>query len=95
MSVGKVRAFFEKVAKDKNLQNELKAVAEREEAAYADLVKIASAAGFKFTTADVRKARVAASRGEQLTEDELAAVAGGTGTAMACTCGSWFFVRHN
>ena len=77
MSVEKVKAFFAKAAEDKNLQKKLKAVAEREEAMYADLVKIASAAGFEFTTADARKAHAAAVR--ELSADELDAVAGGAG----------------
>jgi predicted ribosomally synthesized peptide with nif11-like leader len=77
MAVKDVNAFFEKAAQDKNLQKKLKALAEREEAIYADLVNIASAAGFKFTTADARKVHAAAVR--ELSADELDAVAGGGG----------------
>jgi predicted ribosomally synthesized peptide with nif11-like leader len=75
MSVKSVEAFFAKAAEDKDLKKKLKGLAEREEALYADLVKIASAAGFKFTTADARKARVAMVR--KLSKEELEAVAGG------------------
>jgi predicted ribosomally synthesized peptide with nif11-like leader len=75
MSVKSVEAFFAKAAEDKDLKKKLKGLAEREEALYADLVKIASAAGFKFTTADARKARVRAAR--ELSKEELDAVAGG------------------
>ena len=50
MSVENVKAFFDKVAEDKALQEKLKALAEREEALYADLVQVASAAGCEFTT---------------------------------------------
>jgi len=75
MSVEKVKAFFAKAAEDKDLQKKLKTLAKREEALYADLAKMASKAGFKFTTADARKARIAAAR--KLSEKELDAVAGG------------------
>jgi predicted ribosomally synthesized peptide with nif11-like leader len=75
MSVEKVQAFFEKAAEDTDLQKKLKALGEREEALYADLVAIATKAGFQFTTADARKARVAMVR--KLSKEELEAVAGG------------------
>lgn len=91
MSVENVKAFFEKVAEDKDLQEKLKALAEREEALYADLVQIASAAGFKFTTADARKAHAAAAR--ELSADELDAVAGGVGAEQLgtrCFCARSF-----
>ena len=72
-----MKAFFEKAADDEALQEKLKALAEREEAIYADLAEMASGAGFQFTTADARKARVEATR--QLSDEELDAVAGGGG----------------
>jgi len=75
MSVENVKAFFEKVSEDEVLQEKLKALPEREEAIYADLVQIASGAGFEFTTADIRKARVEAIR--ELSAEELEKVAGG------------------
>jgi predicted ribosomally synthesized peptide with nif11-like leader len=77
MSVEKVQAFFEKAAEDTDLQKKLKALGEREEALYADLVAIATKAGFQFTTADARKARESAAR--TLSAQELDAVAGGAG----------------
>ena len=76
MSVENVKAFFEKAAEDEALQEKLKALAEREEAIYADLVHIASEAGCEFTTADARKARVEAVR--ELSEQEMEQVAGGS-----------------
>ena len=82
MSVANVKAFFEKVAEDEALQEKLKALAEREEAMYADLVEIASAAGFEFTTADARRARVDVAR--DLSDEELDAVAGGRGGPVGC-----------
>jgi predicted ribosomally synthesized peptide with nif11-like leader len=82
MSVDNVKAFFEKAADDDALQQKLKALAEREEAVYADLVETASAAGFDFTKEDARKARVASVR--ELSEEELEQVAGG-GQFSACT----------
>ena len=82
MSVEKVKAFFAKAAEDKDLQKKLKALAEREEAVYADLVKIASAAAFKFTTVDARKARVGAAR--ELSKEELDAVAGDGAGGYGC-----------
>ena len=86
MSVKNVKAFFAKAAEDKNLQKKLKALAKREEALHADLVKIASAAGFKFTTAHVDKARFA--RVAELSKEELDAVAGGVGDDMhGCVAG--------
>jgi predicted ribosomally synthesized peptide with nif11-like leader len=77
MSVKNVHAFFAKAAEDKDLQKKLKALGEREEAMYAELVKTASATGFQFTTADARKARASAAR--KLSAQELDAVAGGAG----------------
>ncbi|MFC1579491.1 Nif11-like leader peptide family natural product precursor [Thermodesulfobacteriota bacterium] len=58
MSVENVKAFFENAAEDKALQEKLKDLAKREADLYADLVRIASEAGFEFTTADVRRARI-------------------------------------
>jgi predicted ribosomally synthesized peptide with nif11-like leader len=75
MSVENVKAFFEKVAEDDALQEKLRALAEREEAIYADLVKIASAAGCEFTTQDARKAHVDVVR--ELSEENLDQVDGG------------------
>ena len=82
----KLKALAEREEEDKELREELQALAERvaecEEAMYADLVQIASAAGFEFTTADARKARLAAVR--KLSDEELEAVAGGQGMEPAC-----------
>jgi predicted ribosomally synthesized peptide with nif11-like leader len=79
MSVKDVRAFYEKVAEDKALQTKVKALAEKvrsqEEAAVKEIVGIASAAGFRFTTADLESARK--ERIEKLSEQDLQAVAGG------------------
>jgi predicted ribosomally synthesized peptide with nif11-like leader len=75
MSVENVKAFFEKAAEDESLQEKLKALAEREETIYADLVDMASAAGFQFTTADARKARMQTA--QELSDEELEAAAGG------------------
>jgi len=77
MSVENVKAFFLKAAEDEALRAKLKALAEREEALYEDLVRIAAEAGFEFTAQDVRKAHATADR--ELTDDELDAVAGGKG----------------
>ena len=93
MSVENVKAFFEKVAEDKELQEKLKALAEREEAMYADLVQIASAAGFEFTTADARKAHVAAA--SELSDEELDAVAGGGGCVSLGNWACYQITKHN
>ncbi len=78
MSVKNVKAFFEKVEGDKGLQGKLKTSAEKykaqEDVAMADLVKIAAEAGFKFTASDCAEARKQVV--EELSEDELKAVAG-------------------
>jgi predicted ribosomally synthesized peptide with nif11-like leader len=79
MSVKDVKAFFEKVAQDKDLQKKLKALTEREEAIYSDLVKIAKAEGFEFTAADLAAVRKARPRNAKLSDAELKGVAAGTG----------------
>lgn len=87
MSVEEVNAFFGKAAGDKDLQKKLRALAEREEAIYADLAEMAAAAGFKFTAADARRAHAAAAR--ELSAEELSAVAGGVGSGgvgTRCFC---------
>ena len=79
MSVKDVKAFFEKVEGDKGLQAKLKALAEKRkaqaEAGVVELVKMAAAAGLKFSAADLAEARREAAG--QLSENELRAVAGG------------------
>ena len=82
MSVENVKAFFQKVAEDERLQEKLKALRERhadksepDEEGFSDLVELASAAGFEFTTADARKARLQARK--ELSDEELGKVAGG------------------
>jgi len=79
MSVSNVKAFFEKVAKDKALQVKLKALDKRakenHDEAIAEIVKIASAAGIEFTPKDLAQARQA--RARKLTAAELQATAGG------------------
>lgn len=86
MSVKNVKAFFEKVERDKRLQERLKPLAEKSEvqgtAAVAELVKIAAAAGFKFTATDYVKARTQAAG--ELSEAELKAV---KGSVPGCPCG--------
>jgi hypothetical protein len=64
MSTIKVDGFFEKVAESKGLQAKLKALQKKlakdtEAKSASALVKIASAAGFKFTAKDFLKARKA------------------------------------
>lgn len=60
MSREKIKAFYEKVESDKRLQAKLKTVAmENERKAIAQVVKIASAAGFRFTADDLAKVRAA------------------------------------
>jgi len=62
MSASIVKAFFEKVEKDKTLQAKLKALQkktlkESEKKATAEVIKIAKGAGFKFTSASLLQAR--------------------------------------
>ena len=89
MSVENVKAFFEKVAEDEALQEKLKAAREKRkaavEAARAEVVSIASEAGFEFTPADLAQAREQATR--ELSMDELKAVAGGEQWCFVCKCG--------
>jgi predicted ribosomally synthesized peptide with nif11-like leader len=60
MSQARVRAFFEKVESDKQLQRKLKTLSEENEReAIARVVKLASAAGYDFTPDELRKARSA------------------------------------
>ena len=77
MSAENVKAFFGKVEGDKDLQEKLAAAkGQEEEAALAEVVKIAADAGFEFTSAELAEALEA--EGE-LSEDELKQVAGGGG----------------
>lgn len=77
MSVKNVGAFFEEVEGNKALQEKLKALgrkaANNEKEAIAELVKIASAAGFEFTLDDFSKAR---SEKWKISADELKKVTG-------------------
>jgi predicted ribosomally synthesized peptide with nif11-like leader len=61
MSAKNVKAFFEKVEKNKALQEDIKRLDKKaednEKEAIAELVKIAYAAGFEFTLNDFIKAR--------------------------------------
>jgi len=79
MSAKNVDAFFEKVAEDKSLQAKLNGlhkqiVADSRKESLAEVMKIAAAAGFKFTAADWsvrRKAKV-----KKASKAELAGVTG-------------------
>jgi len=77
MSASKVQEFFDEVAQSKALQAKLKALHKKTEAsmkeAAAALVKIASAAGFKFSAKDLTQARGA--KGAKPSAAELAEVA--------------------
>ena len=66
MSEEQLKAFLEKVKADTSLQEQLKAEG-------ADVVAIAKAAGFTITTEDLN------SHIQNLTEDELEGVTGGSG----------------
>ena len=61
MAVKDVEAFFTKAMKDEPLKGKIKILAqkrkEQEEAAAAELTKIAAKAGFKFTAEDYVEAR--------------------------------------
>lgn len=76
MSVENVKAFFAKVEGDKALREKFESmVQEMRKATLAKVVKMASAAGYSFTAADVVEARKAALG--KLSEDEMKQVAGG------------------
>ncbi len=75
MSVESVKAFFEKAAKDGELQKKLNTLAEREKDIYADLSKIALEVGCNFTPQDARKAHVKMVR--EISDEKLDKVAGG------------------
>jgi predicted ribosomally synthesized peptide with nif11-like leader len=66
MSVKSVKAFFDKVAKDKELQAKLKLLNDEAkdtlDVAIAELIKIAKAEGFEFTADDYAKARAERSK---------------------------------
>jgi predicted ribosomally synthesized peptide with nif11-like leader len=79
MSASNVKAFFTQVEKDKTLQAKLKALqkktlTESEKKATAEVVKIASAAGFKFTASSLVQAR--AGKGGNRPGAELSEVTG-------------------
>ena len=75
MSVENVKAFFEKVEGDKALQAKLQALnakaGENRDKEIAELLEIASAAGFEFTSDDFAKAR---SQKLGISEDEFKTV---------------------
>jgi predicted ribosomally synthesized peptide with nif11-like leader len=71
-SVGK---FYEKLAADQDLQKQLQAAAAA--AAEQAIVGVAGTQGFTFTVEELRSH--VASQVEELSEDDLAKVAGGTG----------------
>ena len=81
MAAKDVKAFFAKVAEDKELQARLKALgnkaAKAAEESAAEIAKIAAAAGFEFTPKDLAQARK--ERVRKLTKADLQAVAGGGG----------------
>ena len=86
-----MKAFFEKVEGDEALQAKVQAIVEKHEpqsdAAVAELVQIASEAGCEFDAEHVAQAQKAA--GGELSDDDLAKVAGGyscTGTITKATC---------
>ena len=79
MAVADVHAFFEKVEGDSSLQQQLKAVAsggQQRDEAVAEIVKIAAAAGFAFTLEELQTAANRPARDEELSDEELKAVAG-------------------
>lgn len=76
MSVENVKAFMGKLEQDKALQKKLEAMVKKvHETIPAEVVKIASAAGFKFTAGDLTEARKAALGA--LSDEELKQAAGG------------------
>ncbi|MEW6357870.1 MAG: Nif11-like leader peptide family RiPP precursor [Planctomycetota bacterium] len=91
MSVENMKAFFKKAEGDKALQEKVKALAKKHKpqskGAVAELVKIASEAGHKFTAEHVALAQKAAKG--QLSDDDLKKVAGGyscTGALLKNGC---------
>ena len=76
MSVENVKAFFEKVEGDKELQEKLKPSTEG--GALDEVVAIAAEAGFEFTVEDFAEVLEAGGEGE-LSDEELKRVAGGGG----------------
>ena len=93
MSAKNVKAFFEKVAEDKALQAKLRALDKKAgiEKAIADLVKIASAAGFEFTAQDLAQARRAQAR--KLSASELKTVAAGDACWLNSVCYSAYYCK--
>jgi predicted ribosomally synthesized peptide with nif11-like leader len=101
MSASNVKAFFTEVEKNKALQAKLKALQvksakESKAKATAEVVKIASAAGFKITAASLLHAR--AGKGGNRPAAELSEVTGqsdcGWGTNYFCInyiCGSYTY----
>ena len=71
MSEEQLKAFIAKVQGDLSLQEKLNAEA-------ADLINIAKEEGFLITEEDLKNPN------NKLSDQELEAVAGGTGTAMTC-----------
>jgi predicted ribosomally synthesized peptide with nif11-like leader len=79
MSAKNVKGFFEKVEKDKALQTKLKAmhkkaVGESKATFGAEVVEIASAAGFEFTAKEL--AQASAAKAKKMPKGALAEVAG-------------------
>jgi predicted ribosomally synthesized peptide with nif11-like leader len=97
MPAKSVDAFFEKVAQDKSLQAELKALhlktlkvtTASKDKASAEVARIAAAAGFKFTARDLTGARSA--KPKKPAKAELSEV---TGQWMDCTGGCYDYCRQ-
>ena len=95
MSMKNVKAFFDKMAEDKELYAKVVAVNKKAPAkgAIAELVKIASAAGFKFTAEDFAKA---GAQKQKVSKGELKAF--GSDSAKKADCwggvGCWHCARR-
>ena len=79
MSVKSVDAFFERVAEDKSLRSKMnglhvRIVRDSRQTSAAEIVRIASAAGFEFTAADWHRRRNA--KAKKASKAELAGVTG-------------------
>jgi predicted ribosomally synthesized peptide with nif11-like leader len=106
MPAKKVDAFFEKVAQDKSLQAKLgalhkqtlKETKQSKEKASGAVVKIAAAAGFKFSAKDLAGARAA--KAGKPAKAELSEVSGqwvdcSGGTYNYCTAQNWSCIGYS
>ena len=85
MSEEQLKAFLEKVKVDTSLQEKLKAATDADA-----VVAIAKESGFVVSADEIKTTQSAPQELQELSDEELEGVAGGTGCPLFCTVGHHF-----